>query len=104
MLMGAQRGPLVDDARVCVSDAVANVVLHARVPTLAVEVDVRYGGVTVGVRDDNPTRRPYRREVGDDDEGGRGLMLVRNLSCAWGVSLVWEGLAIVGKRVWFELR
>ncbi|MEV4440398.1 ATP-binding protein [Streptomyces sp. NPDC049577] len=95
---------LLDDARVCVSDAVANVVQHARVRTLAVEVTVRPHSLVVAVRDDDTTRLPWARHPGPDDERGRGLMLVRRLSHASGVTWVWDGLEIVGKRVWFELR
>ncbi len=95
---------LIDDARVCVSDAVTNVVQHARVPTLTVEVTVRAGRATIAVRDDDPGRRPYRRRPNDDDERGRGLALLHGLAHSSGVTLVWDGLDIIGKRVWFELR
>ncbi|GAA2716207.1 MULTISPECIES: ATP-binding protein [Streptomyces] len=97
---------LIDDACVCVSDAVTNVVQHARVPTVAVEVTVHgRDRATIAVRDGDPVRRPYRRgPARPDDERGRGLALVRDLSHASGVSLIWDGLDVVGKRVWFELR
>ncbi|MBB5116890.1 hypothetical protein AF335_23970 [Streptomyces eurocidicus] len=96
---------LVDDACVCVSDLVANVVGHARVPDLGVEVSVfREGRAVVGVRDRDPGRLPWSRRPAVDEEGGRGLMLVRGLSHASGVSWVWDGLDLVGKEVWFELR
>ncbi|MEU4210825.1 ATP-binding protein [Streptomyces sp. NPDC026206] len=104
VLSAADRGRLIDDARVCVSDAVTNVVLHARVPVLAVEMAVHGDRVIVAVRDDDPARRPYRREARADEESGRGLMLVRSLSCESGVTLVWDGLKVIGKRVWFVLR
>ncbi|MET9642235.1 hypothetical protein [Streptomyces syringium] len=42
-LVAADRRPLIENARVCVSDAVTNVVQHARVPVLAVEVTVGAG-------------------------------------------------------------
>ncbi|GHC48886.1 hypothetical protein [Streptomyces cinnamoneus] len=60
--------------------------------------------VVVAVRDDDPARRPYHRQAGPDEESGRGLMLVRNISCESGVTLVWDGLDLTGKRVWFVLR
>ncbi|GHF56708.1 hypothetical protein GCM10010218_42570 [Streptomyces mashuensis] len=103
-LVAAGRDALVPDARVCVSDVVTNVVQHARVDTLAVEVTVRPGRAVVAVRDGDPYRRPYRRHAAPGDERGRGLQLVGALSYACGVSLVWDGLHVVGKRVWFELR
>ncbi|MEU4209635.1 ATP-binding protein [Streptomyces sp. NPDC026206] len=95
---------LIDNACICLSDVVANVVLHARVPVLSVECVIRPGRVFVAVRDDAPTRRPYRRQATAGDESGRGLALVHGLSYAHGVTLVWEGLSVTGKRVWFELR
>ncbi|MEV4437823.1 ATP-binding protein [Streptomyces sp. NPDC049577] len=96
---------LIDSGRVCVSDVVANVVQHARVSSLSMDVTVDSGNgrVHVAVQDGDPARRPYLRTVGGDDERGRGLMLVRQLSAASGVSLVWDGLDVVGKSVWFEL-
>ncbi|MCC3778682.1 ATP-binding protein [Streptomyces sp. UNOB3_S3] len=106
VLVAAERHPLIESARICVSDTVANVVQHARVPVLAVEVTVHGDRVVVAVRDDDPVRRPYRRlgEATAEDEHGRGLALVRGLAAASGVTLVWRDLAVVGKSVWFELR
>ncbi|MFI1969412.1 ATP-binding protein [Streptomyces cinnamoneus] len=95
---------LIDDARVCVSDAVTNVVQHARVAALSVEVTVCAAHAVIGVRDGDVRRRPYLRQAGAGDERGRGLVLVRGLSYDSGVSLVWDGLELIGKRVWFELR
>ncbi|MBB4892921.1 anti-sigma regulatory factor (Ser/Thr protein kinase) [Streptomyces olivoverticillatus] len=95
---------LVDNACICVSDAVTNVIQHARVPTLQVEITTRTGCAVIAVRDGDANRQPYRRQAGTDDERGRGLALVRDLSHSCGVSLVWDGLNIIGKRVWFELR
>ncbi|MFE0047985.1 ATP-binding protein [Streptomyces albireticuli] len=95
---------LAENACVCVSDVVSNVVRHARVTSLAVEVAVHRDHVIVGVSDTDPGRLPWRRKVSADSEGGRGLMLVRRLSEASGVAWEWDGLTLVGKRVWFELR
>lgn len=103
-LVAADRRPLIENARVCVSDAVTNVVQHARVPVLAVEVTVRTEHIVVAVRDDDLRRLPWPRRARADEEGGRGLMLVRRLSHASGVTWVWDGLDLVGKQVWFELR
>ncbi|MEU3352215.1 ATP-binding protein [Streptomyces sp. NPDC037389] len=102
----ATRHPtLVENARVCVSDVVTNVVQHARVNGLSVEVVAYARHVVVAVCDTDTARRPYwRRAAHADDEHGRGLMLVRALSHASGVSLVWDALEVIGKSVWFELR
>lgn len=104
VLRASDRPALIEDARVCVSDVVTNVVLHARVPALAVEMAVHGDRVVVAVRDDDPARRPYPRRARPDEEHGRGLQVVRGLSCETGVTLVWDGLKVTGKRVWFVLR
>ncbi|WP_414167911.1 ATP-binding protein [Streptoverticillium reticulum] len=96
--------PLAENARICVSDTVTNVVTHARVPTLTVEVTAHGHRIVIAVRDNDPRRMPWSRLPGPGDESGRGLMLVRCLSHAFGVSWIWDGLELVGKQVWFELR
>ncbi|MGA5129519.1 ATP-binding protein [Streptomyces olivoreticuli] len=97
--------PLIGDACVCVSDAVTNVVTHARVATLTVEVVVHdNGSVVVAVRDDDPGRLPWPRSARSDAENGRGLTLVRRLAHASGVTLLWDELRPIGKEVWFVLR
>ncbi|MEW2167535.1 ATP-binding protein [Streptomyces sp. NPDC007084] len=44
---------------------------------------------------------PVPREVGPEDESGRGLTLVAALADKWGAQWRTKG---VGKEVWFELR
>ncbi|MBT2382530.1 ATP-binding protein [Streptomyces sp. ISL-11] len=103
-LAAANRRVLIEEARICVSDAVANVVRQARVPELTVELTVLPGSVTVAVRDDDPTRPPWPRRAGAGEGDGRGLSLVRRIAHASGVTWVWDGLDLVGKQIWFELR
>lgn len=102
----ATRHPfLIENARVCVSDIVTNVVQHARVSGLSVDVTAYHRRVVIAVCDANAARRPYRRQAANaDDERGRGLLLVEALSHASGVTLVWDALNVIGKSVWFELR
>ncbi|GAA0430572.1 ATP-binding protein [Streptomyces luteireticuli] len=96
---------LMDDARLCVSDVVSNVVQHAGSAMLSVQVTDYGDRVLVEVRDDNPALRPHIRAAAHDrDETGRGLLLVRELSSVCGLHLVWDGLVVVGKCLWFELR
>ncbi|MFF4409709.1 ATP-binding protein [Streptomyces sp. NPDC001404] len=104
VLVATEHPLLIDDARLCVSDTVANVVQHARVPDLTIEVDVRGLRVITSIRDHDPTRLPRHRRARSDEERGRGLALVQQLSVAYGMNLVWDGLNVIGKCVWFELR
>ncbi|WP_162889961.1 ATP-binding protein [Streptomyces olivoreticuli] len=97
---------LAEDARLCVSETVTNVVRHAKVPHLDVEVTVHPNRTVIAVRDSSTSDLPLSRDVSSDDESGRGLMIVSSLAANWGAQWVWDrpGLQLIGKRVWFELR
>ena len=84
------------DIELLVSELVTNVIRHAASPfTVIVRYDGRALRVEVG---DGSRELPEQREVGDDEEGGRGLLLVEALAAAWGVVPT-----LAGKRVWFEV-
>ncbi|MBO0830278.1 MAG: SpoIIE family protein phosphatase, partial [Streptosporangiales bacterium] len=87
---------LRDTAALLVSETVTNALLHAH---SAADVRVRRTahGVEVEVRD-HDDRLPAPREPEPDDESGRGLRLVEQLSAAWGAEP-----SYAGKRVWFRL-
>ncbi|WP_406252533.1 ATP-binding protein [Streptomyces atratus] len=78
VLWAAGHAPLVDDARLCVSEIVSNAYCHTDSPQVRVEVTVNHRQVTVYVTDDEPGRLPTPpppRTPGADtgaDEGGRG--------------------------------
>ncbi|GAA0347089.1 ATP-binding protein [Streptomyces blastmyceticus] len=100
-------GSLAEDARLCVSETVTNVVSHARVPHLDVEVTVQSDRAVIAVRDSSTSGRlPLARAVSTDDESGRGLLLVSRIAAHWGAQWAWDqdGVRLIGKRVWFELR
>ncbi|WP_158239676.1 ATP-binding protein [Streptomyces carminius] len=97
---------LTEMARLLVSELVSNVHLHTGVPLLTLEAAVRDGRLTVSVRDGEPGFAPPSPRAGaasDDDEHGRGLLLVRELASAWG-TVRHGGPCPTGKSVWFELR
>jgi anti-sigma regulatory factor (Ser/Thr protein kinase) len=88
-------------AQVAVSEIVTNVVSHAPgVPGSTVSVSVSRVGdlLSVRVHDSSPDA-PVLRSAGEDDESGRGLMLVDALTDAWGYRLTPSG-----KVVWFDLK
>ncbi|MEC4014768.1 ATP-binding protein [Streptomyces sp. H27-D2] len=94
---------LVDPARLLVSEIVTNITVHTTASAIHVEATVRHDTVLVSVHDNDPHGRPGPRAARDDEESGRGLLLVREIAYAWGVT--WTGgLQPTGKRIWFELR
>ncbi|MFC9226025.1 ATP-binding protein [Streptomyces hygroscopicus] len=94
---------LADTAKLLVSEAVTNVNQHTDTQLIHIDTLVRDRIATIAVRDGSPERHPYPRDAAPDEEGGRGLFLMRELAYAWGVT--WEnGLHPTGKHIWFELR
>ncbi|MDF2260779.1 ATP-binding SpoIIE family protein phosphatase [Streptantibioticus ferralitis] len=89
-------GQLGDLTELLVSELVTNAL---RVATHEVQLRLmRVGKLLVEVSDDDHNL-PQLRRADEDDEDGRGLALVSNLSHRWGTSR-----QAVGKVVWFELR
>ena len=88
-------GQVCDLAELLVSELVTNAL---RVASHEVQLRLmRVGKLLVEVSDDDHNL-PQLRRADADDEDGRGLTLVSNLSHRWGTSR-----KAVGKVVWFEL-
>lgn len=86
-----------DDARLLVSELVANSVRHGDGDVIRLVVDVvDEGRVRCEVIDQGSGFLPLARPVGSQEDGGWGLYLVESLSESWGVR---EG----STHVWFEL-
>ena len=86
-----------EDARLLVSELVANSVRHGDGDTVRVLVDVvDERRVRCEVIDQGSGFLPLARPVGSQEDGGWGLYLVESLSESWGVR---EG----STHVWFEL-
>ena len=87
---------LVEVVTLLVSEAVTNAVLHA-----GTEVRVRIGrdgaAVRVEVADASPDE-PQLRNPSEEAATGRGMLLIEELSDAWGLQHSDDG-----KVVWFEL-
>ncbi|MFI6083770.1 ATP-binding protein [Streptomyces sp. NPDC051217] len=96
--------PLVDDARVCVTELVTNAHRHTRTRLIRVDAVVNRKQATVYVRDDNPWALPAPGEAGAGvvQEGGQGLRLVESLARAWGLT-IYGGRSPSYKAVWFNL-
>ncbi|WP_372404903.1 ATP-binding protein [Streptomyces luteireticuli] len=92
---------LVDDARLCTSDAVTAVLRHTTGAYLHVDVSVLARRVVVSVGDSDRTGVLNRRDLRKETSG---LSLVRRLSAASGVSWSWDAhRRTVITRVWFTL-
>lgn len=88
---------VVETVRLLVSEVVSNAVLHARTP-FAVDIERDDVAIRVAVVD-RDSRTVVRRNRRVDAATGRGLVLLDELSTAWGVEPSSDG-----KRVWFEVR
>ena len=86
------------DVALLVSELATNAVLHAR-SDFRVMVCARGDRIRVEVGDRN-ARLPSPATVPPAAYSGRGLMIVQELSMAWGV----ESHADDGKTIWFEVR
>lgn len=100
-LAASEVGPsVVDDATLIVSELLTNVALHCAGDTEP-EATVRLVAVLARLRIEVHDTSPLilaQRVPGDDDEHGRGLLVVDALSERWGYSSTANG-----KCVWCEL-
>jgi anti-sigma regulatory factor (Ser/Thr protein kinase) len=107
-LLGRQGVPVSDDVAdgllLIVSELVTNAVRHAAVlsPTLAVEVAVGSDWIRLSVEDNHPYR-PTALETDPARTGGRGLLLVREITREAGGACDVARTASGGKVVWVAL-
>ncbi|MFC8080454.1 ATP-binding protein [Streptomyces sp. NPDC057307] len=96
--------PLVDDARLCVTELVTNAHRHTRTRQIRVEAVVNRKQATVYVCDSNPWALPVPGggSTGVVQEDGQGLRLVESLARAWGLT-IYGGCVPTYKAVWFTL-
>jgi anti-sigma regulatory factor (Ser/Thr protein kinase) len=89
-----------DDAVLVVSELVSNAVRHAQRGAERVELKMELlpGALHIEVTDDDPNP-PVPLPPRANDETGRGLQIVQQLSDRWG----WEVSRGVGKRIWCDL-
>ena len=87
----------LDDAMLLVSEATTNAVLHGG-PPIVLAIDCGITTAEISVRDGS-FGRPALSWPELEDEHGRGLMLIKMLSDAWGIDRIGPG-----KELWFVLR
>ena len=92
-----QCAEVLDDVQLLVSELVTNAVIHAGSD---VEIAVRLlnDAVRIEVVDTAPVTALQPSSPEDEDESGRGLLLVETLASSWGVEPLESG-----KSVWFEV-
>jgi signal transduction histidine kinase len=97
-------GDVVHGLLLIVSELVTNAVKHAALlsPMLAVEVAVGAEWVRVSVEDNHPYR-PTALEADHGQTGGRGLLLVREVTREFGGVCDVEHTADGGKVIWAAL-
>ncbi len=88
-----------DDARVVLSELVTNAFLHGH-PPLRLVAEWQGEALRLEVSDAHADGQPELVTASDDDEGGRGLLLVAGLSTRWGcdrqadLKVVWAEVEI----------
>ncbi|MER6105357.1 ATP-binding protein [Streptomyces sp. NPDC001832] len=105
LLYVTEHPALADDARLCVSEIVTNAHVHTRSPLIRVDVTVNRSQVTVYVTDDDSGSSPSPRNAvrPEQDEHGRGLVLVDALAASWGSTISGGLHGPDVKSVWFTL-
>jgi anti-sigma regulatory factor (Ser/Thr protein kinase) len=83
-LTAAGHADLIDPAVRIISEMAANAAVHAtHSDMIKIVCEVDADTLTLGVIDGDP-RQPVRFDVSDDDERGRGLLLISATADEWG--------------------
>ncbi|SEH14152.1 ATP-binding protein [Thermoleophilum album] len=98
-LRGDLDQPLLETARLLVTELISNSVKHARSATIGMKAAVGRSKVLIEIADEGPGFEHVPRGADDDQASGWGLFLVDRLADRWGVTRE-DGRT----RVWFELR
>jgi anti-sigma regulatory factor (Ser/Thr protein kinase) len=88
------------DTELCMSELVGNAVRHTASRRLHCRLWSARGLLFVEVDDEDDADIPYVEQAGEDDECGRGMLLIDTFTTAWG-SLPRPGHD--GKTVWAAL-
>lgn len=95
---------LADSAALVVTELIANATRHTPCHDIRLIVGrLSAARVRVGVVDREPSRLPALGRAHDDDESGRGLLLIDAVADRWGYDLHRSGGCPWTKEVWAEL-
>lgn len=91
---------LAGDVALLTGELAGNALLHGSTPERMFRVRLRHWPclVRVEVTDPRSERMPTVKAPTDEDQFGRGLLIVDHVASRWGVSPL-----IVGKTVWAEI-
>jgi anti-sigma regulatory factor (Ser/Thr protein kinase) len=90
---------IVDDAQLCMSEMVTNVVTHVGEGTpVTLAVSIAGTHLRIEVHDPDPRALPTLVDAVEESESGRGMALIDALASRWGVSLCSDR-----KITWCEL-
>ena len=89
--------PVLEQLDLVVSELVGNAARHGGSGRVELHVEVLAREVRVGVSD-SAAGRPVVRQVGPEEENGRGMLLVEHLTSTWGVLA-----EPPGKQVWASI-
>lgn len=96
---------LADRAALIISELVANAVRHTSGHSIRLTVGRPSAErIRVGVVDRAPSCLPVLGSANDEDESGRGLLLIDAVADRWGYDLRGSGRHPWGKEVWAEVR
>ncbi|MFJ4574501.1 ATP-binding protein [Streptomyces sp. NPDC088846] len=96
---------LADRAELIITELIANASRHTPCPEIRLVVGRPSATrVRVGIVDEEPSRLPVLSHAGEEDESGRGLLLIDAVADRWGCDLQSSGRRLRGKEVWAELR
>ncbi|MFF0205940.1 ATP-binding protein [Streptomyces sp. NPDC005017] len=95
---------IAEPATLIVTELIANASRHTCCPAVRLVVVRRVANqVRVGILDRDPSRLPALGQAGEQDESGRGLLLVDAIADRWGYDLLGPGRRPFAKEVWAEL-
>ncbi|MGA5701385.1 ATP-binding protein [Peterkaempfera bronchialis] len=93
-------GELVDDAELCISELVGNAVTHTDSRRVHCRIWSARQMLFLEVDDEGRGRLPDVAPAKEEDEHGRGMMLVESFAEAWGTA---PRPGLSGKTVWAAL-
>lgn len=91
---------LVDDAELCISELVGNAVTHTDSHRVHCRIWSARQMLFLEVDDEGRLRLPSVADAGEEDEHGRGMLLVETFAAAWGTA---PRPGLSGKTVWAAL-